>query len=148
MPDFYALQQQGVADGTVNPALRADARQVNGKETVIIASKPGTQALAAGDRLYLGRLRAGDNLRRIFLNTDTSFGTSTIAIGTTANPTKYVAATTFTAPLNTPTSLPVRASTADDGPLTADEDIWATVAVATIGAAVLATFDLVVASNN
>lgn len=147
MPTYYALQQQGVADGTVNPSLRADARQVYANVANIIASKPGTQALAIADKLYLGKLRAGSHLRRIFMTTDTSWGTGTISIGTLALPAKYVNAATLTV-VNTPTSLPVLASTLDDGPLTADEDLYLTLGGAAVGAAVLSTLDIELAYNN
>ena len=132
MADFYSQQSVGVADGTVIPANKADGTQVGAKKSSITASKPIGQALAAADRLYLGKLRAGERVAQILLTTDTSLGTSTVAIGTTATPAKYVAATTFTTPTDRPTAIGPKASTLDDGPLTADEDLWLTVAVATI----------------
>lgn len=132
MADFYSQQGVGVADGTVIPPNKADGSQVGAKKSSITASKPLGQALAAADRLWLGKLRAGESVKQILLNTDTSLGSSTIAIGTTATPAKYVAATTFTTPLNRPTAIGPLASIMDDGVLTADEDIWLTVAAATI----------------
>ena len=132
MADYYSQQMTGVADGTKIPANKADAGQVGAKKSSITASKPLGQALAAGDRLYLGRVRAGNRIVQILLTTDTSLGTSTIAIGSAASAAKYVAATTFTTPTDRPTAIGPKASTLDDGALTADEDLWLTVAVATI----------------
>lgn len=142
MPDFYALQQIGVADGTKIPADKADGGQVGANVSTITASKGGTQALAAGDRLFLGRVPAGSRVSKIFITTDTSLGTSTIAIGTTATPAKYVAARVFTTPTDAPTPIGPRASTLDDGLLAADEDLWLTVAVATIVAGTLFTVEI------
>jgi len=145
MANLYALQQVGVADGTVIPAAKADGRQVSAKESVTVASKVAGQAWANGDKIFLGRLRAGDHLRRIYAATDTSFGTTTISIGTLAIPAKYVNAALLTA-VNLPTVLGPLASTLDDGALLADEDIWITLGVGGVGGAVLASFDLEFAS--
>jgi hypothetical protein len=142
MADFYALQQQGVADGTVTPAEKADGREVGAAKTVTLASKPTDQALAAGDRIYLGKRPAGTKLTRIMLATGTSLGTSTIDVGDDATPNKYAAGKTLTV-VDTPTCLGPKASTLDDEPSDdATEEIWATVGVATIGAAVAMTFEL------
>lgn len=145
MADYYALQQVGVADSTLIPPAKADGSQVGAKVSAITASKSGAQAIAAGDRMYLGKLRAGERLKEILLTTDTSLATTTVSIGTTALPSKYVAAKTLTV-VDTPTPIGPKASTLDDGMLTADEDLWATFAVAGIGAAVLLTFDLEITS--
>jgi hypothetical protein len=146
MPDFFSQQMAGVADNTQIPSRKADGGQVGAKISSITASKPLGQALAATDRLYLGRVRAGERIKAILITTDTSLGTSTIAIGTTATPAKYVAATTFTTPLDRPTAIGPRASTLDDGVLTADEDIWATVAVATIVGTTIFSIELEITS--
>ena len=146
MADFYSQQMTGVADGTLIPSRKADGGQVGAKVSSITASKPLGQALAAGDRLYLGRVRAGERIKQILINTDTSLGTSTIAIGNAATAAKYVAATTFTTPLNRPTAIGPLASTMDDGVLTADEDIWLTVAVATIVGGTIFSVELEITS--
>lgn len=142
MADFYALQQQGVADGTVTPAEKADGREVGAAKTVTLASKPTTQAYAAGDRIYLGKRPAGTKLTGIKLTTGTSLGTSTIDVGDDATANKYVGGATLTA-VNIPTSIGPKAATLDDEPSDdATEEIWATVGVATIAAAVAMTFEL------
>jgi hypothetical protein len=146
MADFFSQQMIGVADATQIPARKADAGQVGAKVSSITASKPIGQALAAGDRLYLGRVRAGERIKQILIATDTSLGTSTIAIGNASTANKYVAARTFTTPLDAPTAIGPRASTLDDGVLTADEDIWLTVAVATIGGGTILTVEIEITS--
>lgn len=145
MADFYSQQMTGVADGTVIPARKADGSQVGGKVSSITASKPIGQAIAIGDRLYLGRARAGDRVKVINLTADTSLATTTVSIGTTALPTKYVNAQTNTV-VDRPTAIGPRASTLDDGPLTADEDLWATFGVAAIAGGVVLGFDIEITS--
>lgn len=139
MADVYALQQQGVADGTAVPADRADGRQVGAGKTVTVASKPTDTALNIGDRLYLGKRPRGCKLVNIGLVTGTSLATSTVDVGddTTAN--KYVDGATLTTtdvltPIG-PKAAEVAATPSDDG-----EDLWATIGVANIAAAVDLSF--------
>lgn len=146
MASLYARTFVGVKDGTLVPSSRADGRMVGAKVSAIIAPKVIGQAVAAGDLMYIGTVRAGESIREILLNTDTSFATTTFSIGTLAAPAKYRAAAVFTTPLGVPTPVGPIASTADDDPLTADEDIWVTFAVAGIAAGVLFTFETRIAS--
>lgn len=135
MATYYAKQQVGVADGTKIPADKADGRQVGAAKGVTVASKDNTNALVATDKIYLGKLRAGELLTAIHGLTDTSWGTATISIGTLTTPAKYVNAVTLTA-VNVPTALGPLASALDAGPVTADEDLYLTVGVAGVAAAV------------
>ena len=145
MADFYASTFVGVKDGTKVPADRADGRQVRANECVIVAPKVAAQAYANGDRLFIGSVRAGEHVREIKVTSDTSFGTTTLSIGTTAAPTKYVNAKTMTV-TDVPTLIGPKATAADDGPLSADEDIWVTLGVGGIAGGVLFTFEMVLAS--
>lgn len=138
MANYYAKQFVGVTDGTKVPADRADGRQVNAKKSQIVATKDNTNALAANDLVFIGRLRAGEMVTKIEGLTDTSFGAVTISVGTLASPTKYVNAVTLTA-TNVPTALGPLASALAAGPLTADEDIYVKVSGA-VAAAVVAHF--------
>lgn len=146
MATYMARQFIGVADGTKIPADRPDPRQVGAAKGVTVATKNNTgadaaaPALANGDKIYIGKLRAGELLTDIKGLTDTSFGAVTISIGTLTTPAKYVNAATLTA-LNVPTSLGPLASALAAGPLAADEDIYATVSGA-VAAAVVAHFIL------
>lgn len=143
MTALYALQQIGVADGTVNPANRADGRQVNARKRTYLASKVPGVAIANGDTLFCFRKPAGQKITDIRICTDTSLGSSTIAIGVAGTPAKYKAAAVFTTPLNAPTSIGPLASTLDDDPGDA-EDIILTCGAADIVAGTLFTliFDL------
>lgn len=140
MATYYALQQVGVADGTQIPSLKADNRQVGAKAARTIATKDNTNALAANDLVYLGKIRQGEMLVNVSLLSDTSFGAVTISIGTLASPTKYVNADTMTT-TNKLTALSLLASAVAAGPLAADEDIYAKVS-GTVAAAVVAHFFL------
>ena len=142
MADYYALQQQGVADGTAVPAEHADGRQVGASHTVTLASKPTDQALTAGDRMFLGMRPAGTKLTGITLTTGTSLSTTTIDVGDADTADKYADGKTMTV-VDTPTKIGPKASTLDDEPSDdATEEIWATFLTAGVGAAVALTFEL------
>lgn len=145
MADFYLDSFVGVADATKVPADRADGRKVGAKRSGIFGAKPAGVAYANGDRIFLGRVRAGESIRDILGITDTTLGTTTISIGTTATPAKYVNAKTLTA-VDTPTSLGPRGTAAVLPPLTADEDIWATLGVGGIAGGINLSLELVIAS--
>jgi hypothetical protein len=147
MADFYALEQVGGPDGTQAPPKKLDGRMVGAKDRVIRATKPTGQALASGDRLYLGKLPIGSMVRGFSVNSDTSFGTSTLSIGTTATPALYVNGKTMTA-TDTPTSVGPKASAAIAAPLSADQDIWLTVGTATIAGATVAAFYITYTTAN
>lgn len=141
MADRYALEFVGQKDGTANPPKKLDGRFVGAKERRIRASK-AVLADASGDRIYIGTLPAGASLRAVAINTDTSLGSATIAVGTTAVPGKYVAATTFTTPLDRPTGIGPKASAHVATPLDVDEDIWVTVGAAAMPVAAIVVFEL------
>lgn len=148
MANRYAGQQIGVADGTAIPAARADAREVNSKKKVLIASKrAGTDAWNTGDVIYLGKKPAGWKVTDVKLVTGTSLGTSTVDVGVGTDPRsafgtstadKYVDGATLTT-TDVPTSIGPKASTVDDTP-GAEEHLYATIGVANIAAAVAASF--------
>lgn len=145
MADFYIDSAVGVTDGTKIPADKFDGRRVGATNRSIIGAKVAGQAWANGDQIYLGKLRPGESLREILVCSDTSFGTTTLSIGTKAATTKYVNARTMTA-TDVPTIIGPRATAADDLPLTAEEDIWLTLGVGGIGGAVVLTFELRIAA--
>lgn len=138
MADLYALEFVGGPDGSASPPKKLDGRLVSAKKRRTRATKPTTN-LASGDRLYLGKLPQGGVIHSIGAVTDTSFGTSTLSIGTTGTPAKYVSAKTLTA-TDVPTALGPKASAAVLPPAPADEAIWLTVGTATIAGATVAQF--------
>lgn len=148
MATKYALQQVGVADGSKYPPTKADGRMVNARRSCIIASKQSGDAWNSGDVVYLGRKRKGEKITDITINSDTTFGTATIAIGVGGDPVtggtvvtadKYVAARTFTTPLDVAASIGPKASTVDDGPMAEDEHLWATIGTANVAGSVVAS---------
>lgn len=147
MSNRYALQQVGVLDGTLNPPKQADGRQVNAKERVIVCSK-AIVADAIGDTITLCRLPANCLLTEIQIITDTSLSTATIAIGIAGTPAKYVAATTFTTPLDKPASLGPKAAAIAAGPIAAEETLIATVAALALPGAAVVHFIIKYVTNN
>ncbi len=141
----YLSSFVGVKDGSEIPPLRSDGRKVGAALSTIFGRKVAGQTWANGDQIYVGRLEAGQCLRDFKINTDTSFGTSTISLGTLTSPTKYVNARTHTV-TNTPTSLGPLASAAVAEPLAAAEDLYITIGTADIVAGTVAAVDLVYAS--
>lgn len=146
MSRFYAAQQIGVLDGTKIPADRANGQVVGAKKSIILATKPAAAVYAAGDDIVLGELRPGEIITGIRINSDTTLGTTTVAIGIAGNTGKYVAARTFTTPLDAPTSIGPKASVLAAGPVAAKETILATLAVGGIAAGVNVTIELEIAS--
>lgn len=138
MADLYALEFVGGPDGTLQPPKKLDGRLVSAKKRRTRAVKPAI-ALAVGDRLYLGKLPQGGVLNLISGNADTSLGTTTLSVGTTANPTKYVNGKTLTA-TDAPSAIGPKASAGVLQPVAADEDIWLTVGTAGIPAGVVLSF--------
>ena len=133
MANRFAIQQVGVLDGTAYPAKKLDGAQVGAKERRTLCSKQ-VLADAVGDTVTLCTIPAGAIVRQVNINSDTSLGTSTIAIGTVATPAKYVAATTFTTPLNVPTAIGPKASVPAAGALLTDDVLIMSVGVAALPA--------------
>ena len=96
---------------------------------------------AAADQIRLFKLPAGILPIVGLINTDTSTGTATIAIGNSGATGKYRTAATFTT-TNTPNLFGNQAATGGITPATATEEILATVAVASLPASGQATIDL------
>lgn len=150
MATKYAIQQQGVMDGSAIPADKADGREVGGAKTSLLASKEAGVAWNSADVIYLGAKPQGCKITDIKWNSDTDMGSATIDIGVGGDPRNggavttadtYVDGVTVSA-TNTPTSIGPKASTADDAPGETEEHLWATIGGANIGAAVLATLEI------
>ena len=83
----------------------------------------------------------GSIVRGFLANFDTSLGSTTLSIGTTANPTKYVAARPL-ATTDMPSSLGPKASAFVAAPITSNEEVFVTIGGAAIPAAVIGAFDM------
>jgi len=94
------------------------------RNVITLAAQPTT------DTQLLARIPNGYLPLAIMLVSSVTLGTSTIAIGNATTPAKYKAAATFTTP-DVPT-LFMLTSAADDAPLTVDEEVLMTVAVAAL----------------
>lgn len=139
MAKYYATPYVGTnRDGTA-PGGMVDGRMVDAKDRRTVAPKDTTNTLAAGDQIYIGRLPIEACQIRFSAFTDTSFGSTTISIGTALNPTKYVNAATFTV-TGVWTSLPLQIAPALGGPLAAEDEVLVTLGVGGIAAAVRAAF--------
>jgi hypothetical protein len=143
----YVTQQVGVLDGTVIPPLRADGRQVNAKERAIICTMTAVAA-QIGDDLVLGELPANAMITSIAIVTDTTLGSTTIAIGIAGNTGKYVAARTFTTPLNAPSGIGPKPSILAAGPVTAKETLLCTFAAAALAGTEVISFIIKYVTNN
>lgn len=141
MATKYPLQQVGVADGTLVPANRADAREVNANKGVLLASKSTSEAWNSGDLIFLGKKPAGVKITDIKVNTGTSTGSATIAIGDGTTADKYVAAVAVTT-TNVPVQIGPKAATVDDAIMDADEELWATIASANIASGTALTITI------
>lgn len=128
MTTYYGTTYTGTfADGTSPPAT-PNAALVQGK-TRRIREVFAYAAQAAASLLYVGRLPQGAQFAGVRLTADTSSGSTTLAIGSSASAAKYKAAAAFTA-TDTPTMYG-KASAMDDDPLAAAEDVYITLAAAT-----------------
>jgi hypothetical protein len=145
MANFYAAQQIGVADGTKSPPDRPDGRLVGAKMSSIACSKKSGEVWAQADKVYLGRLNAGDSLREVLGTAGVSLGTTVLSIGTLAVPAKYVNAKALTA-VDIPTPLGPFTSNLIAAPLTAPEDLWLTFGVGGVAGPTDLNLDLRISS--
>lgn len=126
----YALNANRVLN--TSPIQKVDAAAGGGicrviSDVITLASQP------SGDYIFIGgqKLPVNAQVLRVWLNTDTSLGSSTVAVGTVAAPAKYRAAATLTA-TNTPTASGVVAGTV--APLNAAEQLILSVTTANLPA--------------
>lgn len=148
MADYYGLEHSGsAADGTANPPKKLDFRVVGGKKRRVRSTKATAQAIAVGDRLYIGKLPQNCSLRAVSVVTDAALGATTISVGPTTNPTKYVNAKTMTA-TDLPTAIGPKASAFIADPLGLDEELWATFGGAAIAGGAVLAFDFEYSTNN
>lgn len=118
------------------------ARMKRMRATITLASQ------TTSDTIIIGNLPSGATFAYGVLNTDTSLGSSTLAIGTSGSTGKYRAAATFTS-TNTPTMFGTAATegVVDPG-LSADEQVIATIATANLPASGTLIVDLFYSAPN
>lgn len=130
MTIFYSQELAGIDS---LPVVKPTASQYGGGVFVYEASIVLASQLVT-DTIVVGQVPAGGQYLYSILNTDTSLGSSTIAIGTAATPAKYRAAATLTG-VNTPILNQLVAASLNGQSLTATERQIITIAVATLPAA-------------
>lgn len=117
------------------PVVKASATAAYGarlrryRASIVLAS----QVLGAGNEVVLAKVPAGLTFAYGVITTDTTLGTSTVAVGVSGTAAKYKAAAVFTA-IDTPTLFGTTAQI-EQASLTAEEVILLTVAVANLPAA-------------
>ena len=143
MAQTYSTELAGI---TSLPVVKASALQAYGarlkrfRASIVLASQ------AIGDTVVVGLIPAGYVFAGCEVSTDTSLGTATIALGTAALANKYANASTLTA-LNAQ-ALIGNVAQLMAGPLTAQETVLLTVAVAALPAAGNLLVDLYFSSPN
>ncbi|HEV2747616.1 MAG TPA: hypothetical protein VGW34_10000 [Allosphingosinicella sp.] len=130
MATYYGSTYTAAKSGAL-PQQSPDGRKVGAKERRIVEVFD-LESQPIGDKLFFGTLPAGAAFAGVRLDTDTSLGASTLAVGSAASAAKYKAAGTFTA-LDTPTMYG-KASAMAQAPLEAPEDVFGTIAAAALPA--------------
>lgn len=129
MAAYLSTELGGSANQTSVPVGYKPAASVYGGRLKRLRASFTYAAQTTSDTLTVGNLPAGATFAYGVLNTDTSSGTTTLAIGTSGSTAKYRAAAAFTS-TDTPTlfgkAAPVVAS-----PLSAEETVIITLAAAT-----------------
>lgn len=116
------------------PVVKASATAAYGarlrryRASIVLAS----QVFGAGNEVVLAKVPAGLTFAYGVIATDTTLGTSTVAVGVSGTAAKYKAAAVFTA-IDTPTLFGTTAQI-EQASLTAEEVILLTVAVANLPA--------------
>lgn len=129
MTIFYSQELTGIDS---LPVVKPSASQYGGgvfvyEASIVLASQATT------DTIVVGQVPAGSQYLFSIINTDTSLGSSTIAIGITGTVGKYRAAATLTG-VNTPILNQLVAAAVNGASLTATERQFITIAVATLPA--------------
>ena len=126
MTVFYSTELASIASEPVGLANATShgARLHVYRATIALASQ------TTSDTIVIAKVPAGQTFVYGWHTTDTSLGSSTVAIGITGTTAKYKAAATFTA-TNTPTPFGL-VSAMDDSPTSALETVFITISAATM----------------
>lgn len=135
MAQTYATEVAGL--GTT-PTTKSNGGVQGGRVRRFRASVT-MAAQASGDTIVLGKVPAGYTFAYGVINASATLGTATVAVGNATTAGKYRAAATFTAAA--PTMFGV-STAVDDDPLTAEEDVLATIGTAALPGAGTLIVDL------
>ena len=137
----YSTETAGV--GLLPQVKISDVAQ-RGRKKILRNTIPLTGAVGqqVGDQIYLGKRPAGSRFSTLTFQSSVTLATSQLSIGITGTVGKYRAAAVFTTPLDTPVFQVVPTARLQDGPLTADEDIYAFVSVLALPGAGILVIDI------
>lgn len=139
MAAYYSTDMTGSANQTSIPTGYKPAATVYGARLKRLRGSFTLNTQTTSDTLIVGNLPSGATFAFGVVNASATLGTSTIAIGTTGSTGKYRAAATFTAAA--PTLFGVSTAVAD-APLAAEEQVFVTIAVASLPASGTLVVDL------
>jgi len=129
MAAYLSTELGGTANQTAVPVGRKPVATVYQARLKRLRASFVYNAQTTSDTLVVGNLPAGASFAFGVLTADTSSGSTTLAIGTSASSAKYKAAAAFTA-TDTPTVFGKAAVVGAD-PLAAEEQVIVTLAAAT-----------------
>jgi hypothetical protein len=148
MPAYLSNELAGATTGLVSAqpvGLRPDGSVYGGRLKRLRATFTLAGQLTT-DTLVIGNLPAGAQFAFGVLTASATLGTSTIAVGVTGTTGKYRAAGTFTA-VDTPTMFGPAVRVAQAA-LTAEENVFVTIATATLPSSGTLVVDLYYSSAN
>ena len=138
MTVFYSTELAGIAS---TPVVKANAAKAYGARIRRYRASITLAAQTTSDTIVVAVVPAGSTFAYGVLCTDTSLGSSTVAIGITGTTGKYYVAAVQTA-TNTPLLFGTAAQIANQTPLAASETIFITIAAATMPASGQLVVDL------
>lgn len=140
MAAYLSTELGGSANQTAAPTGYKPAATVYGARLKRLRASFTLATQTTSDTLVIGNLPAGATFAFGKLTSSVSLGTSTIAIGITGTTGKYRAAAVFTA-TDTPTDFGTAATVAGS-PLSAEEQVFVTIATASLPASGTFVVDL------
>ena len=143
MAQYLSNELAGTTTGTSTSASAGykPVATVYGARLKRLRASVALASQTTSDTILLGNLPAGATFAYGVINTTATLGTSTVAIGITGTTGKYRAAATFTT-ADTPTLFGTAAQQALATPLSAEESVIATIAVASLPASGTLVVDL------
>ena len=141
MPAYLSTDLAGSANQTSVPVGYKPAATVYGGRLKRLRGLFTLNTQTTSDTLVIGSLPAGATFAFGKLTSSVSLGTSTIAVGITGTTGKYRAAAVFTA-TDTPTDFGTAAQVANSTPLAAEEQVFVTIATASLPASGTLVVDL------
>lgn len=141
MAAYLSTDLTGSANQTSVPVGYKPAATVYGARLKRLRGSFTLNTQTTSDTLVIGNLPTGATFAYGKLTSSVSLGSSTVAIGITGTTGKYRAAATFTT-ADTPTDFGTAATVASATPLAAEEQVFVTIATASLPASGTLVVDL------